>query len=223
MLYKSEEYLFGSRIHKWKWRLEATPSPQELAQSISHPHREFLIGAITRGMPARSALEIGCNMGQNLRLLAGKFPEASFQGLDINPNFIEKGQHWLLGDGIKNISLQPGTGEDLSKFGDKSIDLTFSDATLIYLGPDKIDQAIGEMIRVTRKSLLFNEWNLDGTRCQERSTWYFGHWVHDYKAILTKHAPNAEVRIHRLPEGLWAPGGGWEKYGALIEVDLKNP
>lgn len=220
LLYLGETQILGSRIHEWIWRRRHEPSLVELTASAAHPHRDFLISQIAKWTPFESVLEIGCNAGQNLLLLAGKFPGVIFRGIDINPRFIEVGKEWCAREGVKNVLLQVGRADDLASFADRSVDITFTDATLMYVGPDKIGRTFQGIKRVTRKALVFNEWSLDVTDSSERSLWYDFHWVHNYSLLLEKHVAGSKIRMTRLPKNMWARGGGWEKYGALVEVDL---
>ena len=90
----------------------------------------------------------------------------------------------------------------------------------MYVGPDKIMQALQEMIRVTQKTIIFNEWCKNATHYDEKSWWYDFHWVHDYDGLIRNIIPDAKINKNKLPEGQWLLGGGWEKYGTYIEVEL---
>ena len=215
-----ETRIVGSRIHELVWKRERGMTPAEIAESLAHPHRKFLVGSIAKCAPFESVLEIGCNVGSNLFLLAKQFPTAKLYGIDINSHFIEAGKKWMSKVGVTNVELTLGKADALSQFPERSIDITFTDATLLYVGPDRIGRAFGEMKRVTRKALLFNEWNLDGSNSSGGSLWYYLHWVHDYRRLLEDHFPGDRIRVEKLPRDLWAQGGGWEEYGALVEVDL---
>ena len=91
--------------HQWNWdtgfiaiglsRYDPVRAMEELRKSVAHPHRGFLISRIEKHGPFRNVLEIGCNAGQNLLLLARKFPQTEFYGIDINPRFIEAGKNFF--------------------------------------------------------------------------------------------------------------------------------
>jgi SAM-dependent methyltransferase len=166
-----------------------------------------------------TALEVGCNAGRTC-ICGRKYPGASFHGIDINPQFVQVGQDWLRGKGQENVFLQVGKADDLSSLGDRSYDICFSDATLMYLGPDKISRSLRQIVRITRKAILLNEWSRNVADPGERSLWYDFHWVHDYSALLREILPQSKIRETKIPAGQWLPGGGWEKYGTLIEVEL---
>ena len=106
-----------------------------------------------------SILEIGCNCGPNLYLLAKKFLNAEIIGIDINSMAVQKGNEWLAQEGFSNVKLLESKADELGQFQDKSFDVVFTDAVLIYIGPDKIKEIIENMIRITRKALILMEWH----------------------------------------------------------------
>jgi SAM-dependent methyltransferase len=220
LLYVGESSFLGSKLHEWIWRHQGAPKAEEFQEVVEHPHRDSLVNQILKYAPFEKVLEIGCNAGQNLYLLARKYPGASFHGIDINPRFVQTGQEWLRGKGVENVFLQVGKADGLSMLGDRSFDVCFSDATLMYLGPDKISKSLRQIVRITRKAILLNEWSRSAADAEERSLWYDFHWVHDYGALFRDFLPQSKIRETKIPAGQWLPGGGWEKYGTLIEVEI---
>lgn len=108
-----------------------------------------------------------------------------------------------------------GKADDLGEFEDKSFDVVFTDAVMMYIGSDKIDKVVSEMSRVARKALVLLEWHCLGN---EQSAYFDSyHWRRDYIALLERLIPGANLTITRLPEGIW-PDENWKKFGAAIEV-----
>ena len=192
----------------------------DLHRTLEHPHRNFLMQRIEKCAPFGSVLEIGCNSGPNLILIAKKFPDVMCHGIDINTQSIESGKKWLIAEGLSSVSLTVGRADKLDHFPDKNFDITFSDATLIYVGPDKIEQVLREMMRVTGKAVFLNEWNINNDAGTEESIWYDLHWVHDYRSLLKQFLPDVRICVTKIPKEIWG-GSGWEEYGSLIEVDLR--
>jgi ubiquinone/menaquinone biosynthesis C-methylase UbiE len=219
LLYVGETYLLGTRIHELIWRHFRKVSSEEIVESTAHPHRNFLIEEIGKYSPFCRVLEIGCNAGQNLLLLARKYPDAELHGIDINPGFIETGKKWLRNEGVKNVSLMTGHADGLADFIDQSFDIVFTDAVLMYIGQDKIRGVLREITRITRKAVLLNEWNLEQSNSSELSLWFDLHWIHDYRLLLEGFVSTGKVSITKLPKDLWADAG-WREYGSLIEVNL---
>ncbi|CAA7195239.1 methyltransferase domain-containing protein [Chryseobacterium potabilaquae] len=71
------------------------------------------------------AIDLGCGTGEQTYLLAQKFPDAEFIGIDSSPEMLEKSKTWE----HKNLRFQLGTTEEVLK-GKKHWDLIFSNAAL---------------------------------------------------------------------------------------------
>jgi len=210
--------IFGTVVDEFYWEFRHIFDKKWAESYISkefleHPHRKFLTEKISNYYPFNSVLEIGCASGPNLYLLAKKFPTVKFYGIDISKNAVKIGQEFFRKENINNVFLNFGKADKLKKFQDKSIDIIFTDATLIYLAPDKINKVIKEILRISKKVIILNEWNSDSPR-----SFYNGHWVHNYKSLFTKFISEEKIKLTKLPQGLWS--GSWLKYGYIIEVIL---
>jgi SAM-dependent methyltransferase len=219
LLYFGETSLLGTRIHEVMWKYFRKVSVEEIVESAAHRHRNFLLSRIEKYRPFDTVLEIGCNAGQNLLLLARRYPDVAFYGIDINPRAIEAGKNWLAGKGVTNVSLKVGRATRANYFGDRSFDIVFTDAVLMYIGPDKIREVLREMKGLACKAILMNEWHMECTNSPGKSLWYDLHWVHNYRLLLEGFISADKISITKLPKDLWG-GAGWEEYGSLVEVDL---
>ena len=186
--------------------------------SLDHPHRPFLIEKISKFNPS-SILEIGCNCGPNLHLLAKKFPDAKIIGIDINPVAVQKGNEWLVEEGISNITLLEGKADELGQFQDRSFDVVFTDAVLIYIGPDKIKEVIAEMLRVSRRALILLEWHCFNSKSNHLGV-YVGVWMRNYVTLLDEFVPENKIKVIKTPEELWS-NENWQMYGGVIEVVMR--
>src|SRR4030042_2921121 len=144
LIKRSANKIFGTKVDELFWKFRHIfdrkwPESYISQESINHPHRKFLIDKISVYYPFENILEIGCASGPNLYLLAKKFPEIKLYGIDISKKAIEVGKEYFKKENINNIFLSEGKAGELKKFGDKSIDVIFTDATLIYEGPDRIN------------------------------------------------------------------------------------
>lgn len=185
--------------------------------SINHPHRKILTDAIANFKPS-SILEIGCNCGPNLRILAKIFPEAKILGIDINPEAVQKGNELFKQESLLNVVLTECKADELLRFNDHSFDIVFTDAVLIYLGPDKIEKVIKEMLRVSSKAIVLMEWH-DFESKHNPLGKYKRHWVRDYKTLLKEFVSADKIRIKKLPDNLWTDKN-WQRFGAIIEASL---
>src|SRR3990170_32118 len=124
-----KEYLLGTRAREIEWATRHlrkgevddwgkgnTDWIKGYWNSQDHSHRSFLIEKISRFSPISSILEIGCNCGPNLFLLAKKFPNADIVGIDINPMAVQKGNEWLAQEGFSNVKLLVGKADELGQF-----------------------------------------------------------------------------------------------------------
>lgn len=189
--------------------------------SLNHPHRSFLVETISRFNPS-SILEIGCNCGPNLYLLAKKFPDAEIRGIDINPMAVQEGGEWFAQEGILNVGLLVGKADELDQFQDKSFDVVFTDAVLIYIGPDKIKEIMNNAIRITRRALIFMEWHSFKPQRKDPyglGVYEQGNWKRDYVSLLKQFVPEEDIHVTKIPEGIW-PDENWKRWGAVIEVIL---
>jgi ubiquinone/menaquinone biosynthesis C-methylase UbiE len=218
---KSDENYWARRHNNKKhrkkddWGGEDTDWINSYRNSTEHPHRKLLIEKIS-GVKPVSILEVGCNCGPNLFLLAKIFPMAELTGVDINSMAVQKGNEWFEQEGIKNIKLIACKAEELEQFSDNAFDVVFTDALLIYFGPDKIKKVIKEMIRVSGKELILLEWN-DFANEKNSLGKYDKHWVRNYKSLLKGFVSEENIITEKIPEDLW-PDNNWQKYGAVIEV-----
>jgi SAM-dependent methyltransferase len=214
-------------------------------KSRDDPHRFFLVEMISKHAPINRILEIGCASGPNLYHIAKKFPEADVRGIDISPVAVEKGNEWFRQEGFPNIKLEVGKAQDLQRFADKIFDVVFTDAVLIYVSPDEIEQTIKEMLRLGRVIIL-NEWHaFNKRRAFLLNTLYYfksrliarqqfktiqlslipkaslglfvGHWTRDYRILFEEFVPKERIHTAKIPNELWKDKR-WQRWGAIIEV-----
>ncbi len=191
-------------------------------ESRNHPSRAFLVEKIAAYYPFKSAFEVGCNCGPNLYLIGKRFPDVLLKGIDINSGAVKKGIELLAAEGIKNAELSAGKADELEQFPDKSFDVTFTHAVLLYIGPDKIDKVIRGMLRVSRKALVLLEWQYPSSKGKDslgKGIYYHGMWARDYAALLKRFVPENRIKITPTPPDVWTTEE-WKDIGAVIEVSL---
>ena len=232
------EYFLGTRVREKHWatrhlrkgndwnNMEHPGEDDEWVRSYwdsrNHSHRTLIIERISAYYPFSSILEIGCNCGPNLYLLARKFPDAEIRGIDINTKAVQKGNEWLAQEGISNVKLLVGKADELSQFIDKSFDVVFTDAVLIYIGRDKIKKVIKDMIRITRRALILMEWHCFEPQRKDPNglgVYHCGYWKRDYVALVQQFVPVEHCRVTKISEDIW-PDKNWSGVGAVIEVSM---
>jgi SAM-dependent methyltransferase len=192
-------------------------------ENAKHPSKHFLAERIAAYTPLEAILEVGCASGPNLQLLARRFPETEITGLDINPEAIEYGRRRFAEAGIDNVKLITGRADDTGLFRSGSFDIVFTNALLIYIGPDKIEQVMADMLRLSRKALVLLELQDDtlgdGNKAR-RGVSRGGDWVRDYRVLLGSLVAPERITVNRLPVEVW-PVKPWNERGAVIEVNLE--
>jgi SAM-dependent methyltransferase len=217
-LFVLERTILGTRLHEWAWRFRGITEP---VRAAGHPHRAVLLEAIGRYAPFSSVLEVGCHTGANLLVLARAFPHADLVGVDVNSRAIAFGRRALARAGVTRARLSVARADDLRHLSDRAVDLTITDATLMYVGPDKIRRAVAELVRVTRRAVICNEWHVAQGVGEQASRWHDMHWLHDYPQIFRSSPRVAGVAAERLPAGLYGPGD-WDRYGTMITAELRE-
>ena len=125
----------------------------------------------------------------------------------------------MIKDGISNVKLICGKADELHQFRNKSFDIVFTDALLMYIGPDKIKKVISEMFRITRRALIFVEWHCEHQNIDPYGLgiYYFDYWKRSYIDLLKQFISKERIRLTKIPKGIW-PVKDWQELGYLIEV-----
>ena len=173
--------------------------------SKNHPHRKLIIDAIKEIGGVGSVIEVGCNCGPNLSVIKETYPDIKISGVDLNADAIIKGRRMLgLGRNLKVANV-----EDMP-FDDDEFDVCLADAVLMYVGPDKIDDAINEMVRVSKKGIIILDWYDEESNSGVVKN---HHWTRNYKKLLEN--KGLEVRKEKITEDLW-PNKSWMDLGYLF-------
>jgi len=115
------------------------------------PFWERLLGQL----PVASALEIGCNLGANLRWVAGRPIQAC--GVDVNARALA-----TLRREVPAAAAVRAAAAELP-FRDGAFDLVFTVGVLIHQPEESLPTVIGEMARCARRYLLCGEYFAETT------------------------------------------------------------
>ena len=99
-----------------------------------------------------SVLEIGCNVGANLRWIAGSIGAENAHGVDVNEKALE-----IARERIPGVDVRRASARELP-FGDAEFDLTFTTGVLIHQPPDELDAVMSEIVRCSRRYVLCGEY-----------------------------------------------------------------
>jgi len=100
----------------------------------------------------QSALEVGCNIGQNLVALANYMGE--LHGIEPNEQVVELARRH---PALRGADIRSGHGGALP-FADSSIDLVFTVGVLIHVAPDNLAKVVDEIVRVSRHYVVCAEY-----------------------------------------------------------------
>jgi len=168
------------------WRSEFGASYTD-RNDVEKPARIATWRRILDGLAVERAVEVGCNVGWNLRYLAAcGVPEA--WGVEPQRYAIERGRRRA-----PELTMVPGTAFELP-FRDGWFDLSFTSGVLIHIGPAELGRALDELHRVTRRWLVVIEYD----HPEEVAIDYRGHaqalWKRDHGRTIAARFPELTLR-----------------------------
>lgn len=98
------------------------------------------------------ALEVGCNIGMQLRLLERANPSLELHGIEPQEYALERARSLS-----PNVHFHQGTAFELP-FEDRSFDVVFTHGVLIHIHPNDLGRALSEIHRVARRLVLVHEY-----------------------------------------------------------------
>jgi pseudaminic acid biosynthesis-associated methylase len=102
--------------------------------------------------PVETALEIGCNVGANLRWLSGLLPSRAVWGIDINESALQ-----TIRKRLPAINAVWSPARDLP-FRDRTFDLVFTAGVLIHQPESTLPLVMAEAVRCSRRFVLALEY-----------------------------------------------------------------
>ena len=103
--------------------------------------------------PPRHILEVGSNIGLNLRAIAGLTPAALYA---VEPN--RRAREVLIESGVVPAAHAMDGTADRIPLGDGAVDLAFTCGVLIHVHPDDLSAACAEIHRVARRHVAVAEY-----------------------------------------------------------------
>ena len=105
-----------------------------------------------RRLEVGSALEVGCNVGANLRWIAEAIGAANTHGVDVNEKALA-----IARERIPGVDVRRAAARELP-FADGEVDLAFTTGVLIHQPPEELDAVIDEIVRCSRRYVLCGEY-----------------------------------------------------------------
>lgn len=218
-----KKHFFGSL-----WNAELSAVRKDLDAShptIANSERAVLIEQLVEAYPFTSLLELGCAFGKNFHILAPLFPDVAMHGIDADAEIIPGANAYLQERGLKNATLTHGRMEDLSHIPDKSYDVVYTCASLLYVPANSIEHVISEMLRIAKKRVLILEQHVENKYYKDQARGVFvqgqgsqqGFWLRDYMKLLSQFVERERIVLTKIPNPIW-PTEQWKQHACLIEV-----
>jgi len=134
----------------------------------------------------KKILEVGCNVGNQLRLLQ-KMGYENLYGVELQPYAVQRAK-----DLTKGINIIQGVGDDVP-FKDNYFDLVFTSGVLIHIAPENLPNILKEVVRCSKQYI----WGLDYYSKDFQEVEYRGNsnalWKADYAKEYIKNYPELKL------------------------------
>lgn len=135
----------------WAGNFGAEYIDRNQGQSLLASNLNFFNRALGAAGPIASCVELGANIGMNLRALRLLFPAISVKAVEINPEAASQLAEWLGNEHVFAGSIfdyQPPEPADLS----------FTKGVLIHIAPEMLNAAYDALYRASRRYILIGEY-----------------------------------------------------------------
>ena len=143
-----------------------------------------------------SFFEAGCGFGWNIKRVKDDFPKTRVGGVDFSIGQLINAKTYLKGSGISTVN-----GDNCRlPYKDNAFDVGFSLGVFMNIHPSKIDSAIREIIRVSKKYIIHLEYDETYTteELREKRAIKTNIISHNYKSIYKKYGMRiAEFRTYK--------------------------
>jgi SAM-dependent methyltransferase len=147
-----------------------------VVKSPEHERQEEALIKVLKPLYWRSVLEIGVGGGRITDLLRQMRPKSQYTGIDLGKVQLDAGRKvWPEGE------FELSAIEDFEP-GDRQWDLVIASEVLMHVKPDRIADAVANVLRSTRRHVVIVEWDAAPEELERPiAPWNF---PHDYRALL---------------------------------------
>jgi pseudaminic acid biosynthesis-associated methylase len=150
--------------------------------------------------PFTSALEVGCNVGDNLLSLSELLGASSLAGVDINEGALTSARAALPESDLRLVPARR------LPFPDDAFELVFTAMVLIHQPDETLDAVMGEIVRCSSRYVLSIEYESP----EHVDVPYRGHrgtlFKRPYGALYAARFP----QLRRVAEGFLGQAEGWD-------------
>lgn len=140
----------GARLERL-WAGDFGDAYTDRNRAAGPPRASFWKGVLAACRPRR-VLEIGCNLGLNLRWVASTVPARDVYGVDINLKALAE-----LRRGVPGVQAVASPARSLP-FRDGVFDLVFTMGVLIHQPPETLPLIMAEIVRCSARFVLCGEY-----------------------------------------------------------------
>ncbi len=113
-------------------------------------NEELFRKVLARTGPVGSVLELGCNIGNNLRALRTLLPDADLHGVEINADAAAEVTAW----GGATVEV----GSLTARAVDRTFELTFTKGVLIHVDPERLPDAYRALTEASSRWVMVCEY-----------------------------------------------------------------
>lgn len=185
------------------WR-EKQPAEEFGGYAISTDLKKWFARQVVDLKP-RTVLELGCNVGANLREIAALDPSVKLYGIELNERAIE----WSAKNGVapKDATIMCGSMADakslMQQNGANEVDIVFTSAAAMHCDDDIFALTKDAALTLARRAIMhleFNAWtpaDLQNWRSW-RNSFASDRWIRDYTAEY-QDCGAAEIKAIAIP------------------------
>lgn len=188
----------GSEFWQDHWR-ERQPQQELNAYAQATPMKAWFAERIVELNPA-SVLELGCNVGGNLKSISAIAPDAELNGIELNEMAIAYGKSHV----APAANFIRGSMADASRLFGRSADVVFTSAAAMHCDDDIFAKAKSAALSIARKAIVhleFHAWtpaDLYNAR-QWRSSFLSDRWIRDYVGEYLDHPRVEGIETRAIP------------------------
>jgi len=134
---------------------------------------------VLRKISFRSVLDAGCGFGRVTKLILDNFDVENIMGMDLSPQQVKQARKYVKSG---KVQFTIGTIYDLD-VPDNSYDLVIAVSVLMHIPFNKIEKAIAELVRVSKRHIVNVDWYERDKLGEEVGGYCF---AHDYPVLYRK-------------------------------------
>lgn len=121
------------------------------SHSLLQSNIDFFKKSLRKSGPLEQVLELGCNIGMNLKALNAIMPKTQLTGVDVNAKAVEAARKTLKANIFESTIIQPLTFQ-------QKFDLVFTKTVLIHIHPQHLKDVYENLFSLSSRYVLVAEY-----------------------------------------------------------------